>query len=170
MVPKAVRNRVRLAQQRAAAEITAPMPRQKTCRLGGDHASLDAGQDRLGVGQRQADRLQSVSAFVEVQDCVFADHIVVVTDDPELDLEAHACPKGCHCGSARLSAADIPDQTPSPTFCHAPPRWKPSGDTWNTRTNDGGWPNWTSSKRVTRPRWRSDATPPAIPTNRLIEL
>src|SRR3954451_11482496 len=120
MVPKAVRNRVRLAQQRAAAEITAPMPRQKTCRLGGDHASLDAGQDRLGVSQRKADRLQSVSAFVEVQDCVFADHIVVVTNDPELDLEAHACPKGCHCGSARLSAADIPDQTPSPTFCHAP--------------------------------------------------
>jgi hypothetical protein len=96
------------------------MPRQKTCRLGGDYASLDAGQHRLGVSQRQADRLQSVSAFVEVQDCVFADHIVVVTNDPELDLEAHACPKGCHCGSARLSAADIPDQTPSPTFCHAP--------------------------------------------------
>ena len=66
------------------------------------------GQYRLGVGQRQADRLQSVSALVEVQDCVFADHIVVVTNDPELDLEAHACPKGCHCGSARLSARGTP--------------------------------------------------------------
>jgi hypothetical protein len=99
-------------------QVSRPILR-KTCRLGG--ASLDAGQYRLGVSQRQADRLQSVSALVEVQDCVFADHIVVVTDDPELDLEAHACPKGCHCGSARLSAADIPDQTPSPTLCHAPP-------------------------------------------------
>src|SRR3954447_25096346 len=41
----------RLAQQQAAAEITTPMPRQKTCRLGAYHAFLDADQYGLGVGE-----------------------------------------------------------------------------------------------------------------------
>ena len=53
-----------LAQQQAAAEITAPMPRQKTYRLGGDPASLDAGQYRLGFVERQADHPQPVAALV----------------------------------------------------------------------------------------------------------
>jgi hypothetical protein len=97
MVPKAVRNRVRLAQQRAAAEITAPMPRQKTCRLGGDHACLDARQHRLGFIERQTDHLQPVVALVEMQDLALADHVVVIGHDPELDLNTHARPKGCHC-------------------------------------------------------------------------
>src|SRR3954449_12156103 len=104
MVPKAVRNRVRLAQQRAAAEITAPMPRQKTCRLDGDYASLDAGQRRLGFVERQTDHLQPVVALVELQDLALADHAVVVGHGPELDLNTHARPKGCHCRSAYLSA------------------------------------------------------------------
>jgi hypothetical protein len=86
MVPKAVRNRVRLAQQQAAAEITAPMPRQKTCRLGA--ASLDAGQCRLGFVERH--HLQPVVALVEMQDLALADHAVVVGDDPELDLNTQA--------------------------------------------------------------------------------
>src|SRR6187431_3378498 len=111
MVPKAVRNRVRLAQQRAAAEITAPMPRQKTCRLGGDHASLDAGQRRLGFVERQTDHLQPVVALVEMQDYVFADHTIVVIDNPELDLEAHSRPIGCHCWSANLSADTAADES-----------------------------------------------------------
>jgi hypothetical protein len=53
-----------LARQQAAAEITAPMPRQKTYRLGGDPASLDAGQYRLGFVERQADHPQPVAALV----------------------------------------------------------------------------------------------------------
>jgi hypothetical protein len=118
MVPKAVRNRVRLAQQRAAAEITAPMPRQKTCRLGG--ASLDAGQRRLGFIERQTDHLQSVVTLVEMQDLALADHAVVVGHDPELDLNTHARPKGCFYWSASLSIADTLDQIPTPTVCHAP--------------------------------------------------
>src|SRR3954451_20127182 len=97
------------------------MPGQKTCRLGGDHASLDAGQYRLGFVERQTDHLQPVVALVEMQDLALADHAAVVGHDPELDLNTHARPKGCHCGSARLSAADSPSQTPSPTLCHAPP-------------------------------------------------
>src|SRR4051794_13807588 len=90
MVPKAVRNRVRLAQQRAAAEITAPMPRQKTCRLDGDHASLDAGQRRLGFVERQTDHLQPVVALIEMQDLALADHAVVIGHDPGAGSE-YAC-------------------------------------------------------------------------------
>src|SRR3954471_18100984 len=111
MVPKAVRNRVRLAQQRAAAEITAPMRRQKTCRLGG--ASLDADQRRLGFIERQTDHLQPVVTLVEMQDLALADHAVVVGHDPELDLNTHARPKGCFSWSASLSIADTLDQIPT---------------------------------------------------------
>jgi hypothetical protein len=118
MVPKAVRNRVRLAQQQAAAEITAPMPRQKTCRLGA--ASLDAGQCRLGFVERQTNHLQPVVALVEMQDLALADHAVVVGDDPELDLNTHARPKGCHCRSDFLSAGGAPNHPRPPTLCHGP--------------------------------------------------
>ena len=120
MVPKAVRNRVRLAQQRAAAEITAPMPRQKTCRLGGDHATLDAGQRRLGFVERQTDHLQPVVALVEMQDYVFADHTIVVIDNPELDLEAHSRPISYHCWSANLSADTAADHHDLPHFAMVP--------------------------------------------------
>jgi hypothetical protein len=118
MVPKAVRNRVRLAQQQAAAEITAPMPRQKTCRLGA--ASLDAGQSRPGFVERQTNHLQPVVALVEMQDLALADHAVVVGDDPELDLNTHARPKGCHCRSDFLSAGGAPNHPRPPTLCHGP--------------------------------------------------
>ena len=77
-----------LAEQPATAENTTPMPRQKTCRLGGDHASLDAGQRRFGFIERQTDHLQSVVTLVEMQDLALADHVVVVGDDPELDLRS----------------------------------------------------------------------------------
>src|SRR3954469_3739047 len=120
MVPKAVRNRVRLAQQTTAAEITAPMPRQKTCRLGGDHACLDAGQHRLGFVERQTDPLQPVVALVDLQDLALADHAVVVGDNPELDLNTHARPKGCHCRSDYLSADGAADHPRPPTLCHGP--------------------------------------------------
>src|SRR5918994_7754770 len=121
MAPKAVRNRARpLAQQLTAAEITAPMPRQKTCRLGGDHASLDAGQHRLGFVERQTDHLQPVVALVEMQDLALADHAVVVGDNPELDLNTHARPKGCHCRSASLSAGRAADHPHLPHFAMVP--------------------------------------------------
>jgi hypothetical protein len=123
MVPKAVRNRVRpLAQQWAAAEITAPMPRQKTCRLDGDHASLDAGQRRLGFVERQTDHLQPVVAFVEMQDLALADHAVVVGHDSELDLNTHARPKGCHCRSDYLSTGRAPNHPDLPHFAMVPRR------------------------------------------------
>ena len=95
------------------------MPRQKTCRLGGDHASLDAGQRRLGFVERQTDRLQPIVTLVEMHDLALADHAVVVGHDPELDLNTHARPKGCFCWSASLPAADTLDQIPTPTVCNA---------------------------------------------------
>src|SRR3954454_23532616 len=112
MVPKAVRNRVRLAQQTTAAEITAPMPHQKTRRLGGDHASLDAGQHRLGFVERQTDHLQPVVALVEMQDLALADHAVVVGHDPDLDLNTHALvPK-----AATVEAPTYPPVAPQTTL------------------------------------------------------
>src|SRR4051794_22685390 len=109
-----------LTQKHSAAEITAPMPLQKARRLGTHHAFLDANQYGLGVGERQADRLQSVIVLVEMQDLVFADYTVVVADDPELDLDTHARPKGCHCQSATLSADTTADHTHLPHFALLP--------------------------------------------------
>src|SRR3954468_11316217 len=47
------------------------------------------------------DRLQPVVALVEMQNLVHADHAVVVTNDPELDLNTHAHPNGCRCCSGQ---------------------------------------------------------------------
>src|SRR3954469_14130185 len=138
MVPKAVRNRVRLAQQTTAAEITAPMPRQKTCRLGGDHACLDAGQHRLGFVERQTDHLQPVVALVEMQDLALADHAVVVGDDPELDLNTHARPKGCHCRSDYLSAGGAADRAGRGDGAVRPRGSVAAGVGWSTYCSDYG--------------------------------
>jgi hypothetical protein len=73
------------------------MPGQEARCLGGDHALLDAGQQGLGLDERQADRLQAVVTLVEPQDFVIADHAVIVRDDPELELDTHARPTGCLC-------------------------------------------------------------------------
>ena len=56
-----------------------------------------------------------------MQDLALADYAVVVGHDPELDLNTHACPKGCFYWSASLSTADTFHQIPTPTVCHAPP-------------------------------------------------
>jgi hypothetical protein len=55
-----------------------------------------------------------------MQDLVLADYTVVVADDPELDLDTHARPKGCHCQSATLSADTIADHTHLPHFALLP--------------------------------------------------
>src|SRR4051812_28349404 len=115
------------------------MPGQKTCRLGGDHASLDAGQYRLGFVERQTDHLQPVVALVEMQDLALADHAAVVGHDPELDLNTHACPKGCHCRSAYLSAGDAADHP-------RPPIARPTGR--NQRRRSQGGPDLTWRARI----------------------
>ena len=103
-----------LAQQGATAAVTAPMSGQEARRLGGNHALLDGGQHGLGVAKRQPDRLHAVVALVEMQNLVRADHAVVVTNDPELDLDTHARPNGCRCSAASLSAADAANYPRSP--------------------------------------------------------
>src|SRR3954454_33382 len=55
-----------------------------------------------------------------MQDLVLADHAVVIADDPELDLDTHARPKGCHCQSAKLSADTIADHPHLPHFALLP--------------------------------------------------
>jgi hypothetical protein len=73
----------------------------RACRtLGGDQAAagtetslslaaiLNTGQQRLGLGERQADRLQPVVVLVEQQKLgIVADHALVLRDNPELNLE-----------------------------------------------------------------------------------
>jgi hypothetical protein len=54
--------------------------------------------------ERQADRLQPVVALVKMQDLILTDQTVVVADDPALDLDTHARPKGCLCWRVRISA------------------------------------------------------------------
>src|SRR5689334_10961237 len=80
-----------LAAPWPAADRAAPMPGSVTRRLGRDQALLDAGQQRLGLGERQAERLQPVVALVEEQEFgVVADHAFVLRDNPELNLDTHA--------------------------------------------------------------------------------
>jgi len=118
-MPNAVRKRMRLAQQRTAAEITAPMPRQKTYRLGGDHASLDAGQRRLGFVKREADHLEPVVGLVEVENLVVADHGVVVADDAELELNTHGRSPGWVFQNPRRGKPASPQGPLRPSFWSA---------------------------------------------------
>src|SRR4051812_39250975 len=55
-----------------------------------------------------------------MQDLVLADYAVVIADDPELDLDTHARPKGCYCQSANLSADTIADHPHLPHFAMLP--------------------------------------------------
>src|SRR3954467_2967009 len=55
-----------------------------------------------------------------MQDLVLADYAVVIADDPELDLDTHARPKGCYCQSANLSADTIADHPHLPHFALLP--------------------------------------------------
>jgi hypothetical protein len=68
----------------------------------------------ISVAKRQPDRLHAVVTLVEMQNLVRADHTVVVTNDPELDLDTHARPKGCRCLAASLPAADAANYPRSP--------------------------------------------------------
>jgi hypothetical protein len=92
------------------------MPGQEARRLGGDHPFLDAGHRGLGLAQRQPNRFQPVIALVELQDFVFADHAVVVGNDPELDLDTHARPMGGHCWMSSLSGAGTGNHPRLPTL------------------------------------------------------
>jgi hypothetical protein len=105
-----------LAQQAATAAVTTPTSGQEARRLGGDHALLDVGQHGLGFAKRQPDRLHAVVSLVEMQDLVRADHAVIVGDDPELDLDTHARPTGCHCWRGSLSAAGTKNYPRPPTL------------------------------------------------------
>ena len=58
--------------------------------------------------------IHAVVTLVEMQNLVRADHTVVVTKDPELDLDTHARPNGCRCSAASLSAADAANYPRSP--------------------------------------------------------
>jgi hypothetical protein len=92
------------------------MPGQEVRRPGGDDPFLSAGQHRLDLIERQPDRLHAVVALVEMQNLVRADHAVVVTNDPELDLDTQARPNGCRCSAASLAAADASNYPRSPIF------------------------------------------------------
>src|SRR6187551_233762 len=98
MVPKAVRNWIWPGPLLSRAR---PQPLQHRCRSrklaawAGDHVLLNAGHHGLALAERQPDRFQAVVALVEMQNLVHADHPVVITNDPELDLNTHAYPNGC---------------------------------------------------------------------------
>ena len=89
------------AEQKAAAALevpttalAAPMPRQETRRLGRNQAYLRSGQHGLGLLKRQADLLELVIALVEAGDHVLAEHVFIIADDPDLDLNSHGLSQG----------------------------------------------------------------------------
>jgi hypothetical protein len=57
--------------------------------LSGHQLLLQAAEQLLGLGERQAERLQPAVALVQGKDLLVVDDVTVVGDDPELDLEAH---------------------------------------------------------------------------------
>jgi hypothetical protein len=65
------------------------MPVDVGCHLGFDHGVLEPAEQILGVRQAQADRLEPVSALVELQDHLIPDHGVIIADDTKLKLNAH---------------------------------------------------------------------------------
>jgi len=72
-----------------AARIAAPMPRQETRRLGRNQARLRAGQHGLRLVKRQADLLKLVITLVKAGNHLVAEHVFIIGDDPELDLNSH---------------------------------------------------------------------------------
>src|SRR5689334_12482012 len=106
-----------LAAPLPTADRAAPMPGRIARRLGGDQALLNPGQQRLGLGERQAERLQPVVGLVEQQKLgVVADHALVIRNNPELNLDTHAHLASDYVGGASLSASAIAGH-PSPRFC-----------------------------------------------------
>src|SRR4051812_17883662 len=100
--------------------------------LGGDHALLNAGHHGFALAERQPDRFQPVVALVEMQNLVHADHAVVVTNDPELDLNTHAHPKGCRCCSGqpiRRRRRELPQISQALTCSR---HWRPA---WSGRAS-----------------------------------
>ena len=57
-------------------------------RLGLDHGVLKPAEQILGVLQTQADRLEPVTALVELQDHLIPDHGIIIADDAKLKLNA----------------------------------------------------------------------------------
>ena len=58
------------------------------CRLGFDHGVLEPAEQILGVLQTQANRLEPVTALVELQDHLIPDHGIIIADDAKLKLNA----------------------------------------------------------------------------------
>ena len=52
------------------------------------------GQHGLGLVKRQADLLDLVIALVEAGDHVIAEHVFIIADDPDLDLNSHRHSEG----------------------------------------------------------------------------
>ena len=75
-----------LATQTAAAGGAAAMPVDVGCRLG--FGVLEPAEQILGVLQAQADRLEPVTALVELQDHLIPDHGIIIADDAQLKLNA----------------------------------------------------------------------------------
>ena len=57
-------------------------------RLGFDHGVLEPAEQILGVLQTQADRLEPVTALVELQDHLIPEHGIIIADDAKLKLNA----------------------------------------------------------------------------------
>src|SRR3954452_18462355 len=109
-----------LAAPWPAADRAAPMPGRIARRLGRDQALLNAGQQRLGLGERQAERLQPVVTLVEQQKLgVVADHALVLRDNPELNLDTHAHPISGDAGETSLAASAVAGYPRLPRVLHA---------------------------------------------------
>jgi hypothetical protein len=91
------------AEQKAAASfalevptalLTAPMPRQETRRLGRNQPRLRAGQHGFRLIKRQADLLKLVITLAKAGNHLVAEHVIIVSDDPKLDLNSHGLSEG----------------------------------------------------------------------------
>src|SRR3954454_11224562 len=89
-----------------------------------------------------------------MQDLVLADHAVVIADDPELDLDTHARPKGCYCQSANLSADTIADHPHLPHFAMLPLSTAASARSGIVGCRPPPWPRVSPAPRRRRHRHR----------------
>jgi hypothetical protein len=94
------------------AQLTAPMPCQETRRLGRNQARLRTGQHGLGLSKRQADLLEVVITLVKAGNHVVAQHVIIVSDDPKLDLNSHGLSEGSM--AEELQPTCLPQRRPLP--------------------------------------------------------
>src|SRR3954462_9321019 len=157
MVPKAVRNRIRPGPLLSSGLAQRSQLRCRARKLAAWAVTTRPWMPASAALASSNDRPITSSRSSPLSRCRISPsliHAVVVGDNPELDLNTHARPKGCHCRSDYLSAGGAADHPRPPTLCHDPP--ENGGARFTAFTGSDLHPTWRSFRTQLRRRSRAE--------------